>query len=411
MSDMNAPAWLRVPLTSRVALETITSTLAERERARRQATAIARASASRRQPSSPTEAAAGELQSVDERVRRYSALDAFKSVHRTKNRYGDIYPYDRTRVQLASPLEPFRQTVKLESSGAEWYINATLLQEPDVRIPGLDRRWWIAAQAAVPESAHDLLTMTCCRLISRERAASDAAPLEPPNLIIQLTPLVENGRRKADPYFPAQTGQTARIDPSDSSARPWFIRLDDKRERDGVRSSRLSLAASVESLEDADACRKLTHVEYLGWGDHGVPDSPSHLAAFVQSMLELNVELASDPARPPPIIVGCSAGVGRTGTFIAIASLLPLLRDSSLVKSFSGADELERVTVDHVAHDLGGPKLDLVSWARQHGVEPVDFVAVTIDGLREQRVSMVERPSQVEFCYEALLAAWTEAHK
>ncbi|KAK4051808.1 hypothetical protein OIV83_002513 [Microbotryomycetes sp. JL201] len=379
---MSAPAWLRVPLSSRSALETVTTTLGERERRRRQATAIARAASSTNHIQPTDQDGCGDS-TVDDRVKRYNAVDAFKSVHRLKNRYGDIYPYDRTRVELARPLEPFRAI----ECPTDWYVNATLLREPDIAIPGVERRWWIAAQAAVPETSS----------------------LEPPNLIVQLTPLVENGRRKADPYFPAQPGQTARIDSSESELRPWFIRLDDKQERDGVRTSRLSLATSVDSLDDDSNTKKLTHVEYLGWGDHGVPDSSSHLASFVQSMLDLNVRLARDPSKPPPIVVGCSAGVGRTGTFITIASLLPLVRDTSLVDKFQGLDAIETQT-GGVATQLGGPKLDLVSLARQHGVDPFDFVALTIDGLREQRVSMVERPSQVRFCYEALLAAWEASH-
>ncbi|KAK4058442.1 hypothetical protein OIO90_000601 [Microbotryomycetes sp. JL221] len=397
--DMNAPAWLRVPLTSNSAFESIATTLAERERARRHATAMMRA-----HTSTTTSSPEGHAAIVD----KYAATQAFNRVHRSKNRYGDIYPYDRTRVLLSPNSD------KVNSN--DWYINATLVQEPDLSVLGIEQRWWIAAQAAVPESAHDFLTMLSNPITSQQHAASStststASPLESPNVIVQLTPLVENGRRKADPYFPSQISQIARIDSvivdndqeANPSRVPWFIRLDDKQTKDGVRTSQLSLSKTSDMI---NSTRRLVHVEYLGWGDHGVPDSPSHLSSFVEHVLQLNKRVALEQGQKsiPPIVVGCSAGVGRTGTFITIASLLPLLSRHS--------NELEIVakTIETTTRDgltsLEAPMLNLTTFSNQFGIKPIDFVAWTIDHLREQRVSMVERPSQMKFCYEALMAAW-----
>ena len=65
---------------------------------------------------------------------------------------------------------------------------------------------------------------------------------------------------------------------------------------------------------------EIRQIEYLGWQDHGVPSSPVEvldLVRYVESIVH-------DPQEP--IVIHCSAGVGRTGTFIAISALLPLLQ-------------------------------------------------------------------------------------
>jgi len=142
---------------------------------------------------------------------------------------------------------------------------------------------------------------------------------------------------------------------------------------------------------------------YLSWPDHGVPDPEDRasLLAFIQLVENTNRDISSSTIQPgaspdytgteldpdPPIIVGCSAGIGRTGTFLALSSLLrasgflpPALRPTpSSVLPVSPLGPLPNDANDDVVQE--------------------------IDSLREQRPGMVQRTEQLVLIYEVLADA------
>lgn len=63
------------------------------------------------------------------------------------------------------------------------------------------------------------------------------------------------------------------------------------------------------------ATHTLSHYHFHAWPDHGTPDSSSGIRAMCRA-------LAAARASGQPIVVHCSAGIGRTGTFCAIDILL-----------------------------------------------------------------------------------------
>ncbi|XP_023801549.1 receptor-type tyrosine-protein phosphatase epsilon-like, partial [Cyanistes caeruleus] len=103
--------------------------------------------------------------------------------------------------------------------------------------------------------------------------------------------------------------------------------------------------------------RAVEQFHYLLWPDHGVPRNPSQLLCLVEVV---NKRVLEAPAGP--VLVHCSAGIGRTGTFIALDFLLKMGKAEGKVDVF-------------------------------HCVQQ----------LREQRVSMVQTKEQYSFLYEALL--------
>ncbi|KAF3691910.1 Tyrosine-protein phosphatase non-receptor type 3 [Channa argus] len=106
--------------------------------------------------------------------------------------------------------------------------------------------------------------------------------------------------------------------------------------------------------------RAVTHLQYVAWPDHGVPDDPSDFLLFVSSVRERR-------KGEEPLMVHCSAGIGRTGVLITMETALTLL-------------------------DKGQP------------VFPLDIVKT----LRDQRAMMVQTTCQFQFVCEAILRVYKD---
>ncbi|KAL8286960.1 hypothetical protein RQP46_003966 [Phenoliferia psychrophenolica] len=336
------PSFLAWPLSSSATFSSIYATLTSREQTR-----ISLAALSHPSPHSHATPRDSSFACV-----AGTARDAVK-----KNRYGDIVAYDRTRVLLPSSE----------------YVNASLVGAPEVGLAPDDperTRSWVAAQGPINSTVHAFLSLLLSAPTSPLHPSPDLPLIQ---LIIQLTPLVEQRREKCHAYFPRNQGETWAVAPAPESHAPaLWVRLDAKEESEGRRVSRVSLGWEGDSNG-----RVVTHVEYLGWGDHGVPDSPSHLLSFIHATLPLS------PTPSTPILVHCSAGVGRTGTFLTIASLLPLLAhhtSPSIASPPSPPPPPPRLT------ELG--PYPLPEELRRAGVLH-DYVGATVDWWRDHRVMMV----------------------
>jgi len=119
------------------------------------------------------------------------------------------------------------------------------------------------------------------------------------------------------------------------------------------------------------------HLLYTKWPDHGVPDGADYDSFF--ELMKLSRELNSDTSNPR--IIHCSAGVGRTGTFIALETLMR--------------------EIDEGAMDRLDPNVDV----NNNDNDPI-FRAV--DALRDQRLKMVQDVSQYKFIHQVLRRQWLE---
>ena len=66
--------------------------------------------------------------------------------------------------------------------------------------------------------------------------------------------------------------------------------------------------------------RTIQHFQFTTWPDHGVPERPHTLVKFVRAFRERVTP------EQRPVVVHCSAGVGRSGTFIALDRILQVIK-------------------------------------------------------------------------------------
>ncbi len=147
---------------------------------------------------------------------------------------------------------------------------------------------------------------------------------------------------------------------------------------------------------DVEEERIVWHFLYKRWPDFGVPNLDD-LDSFL-GLMRLSREKNSNPQNPR--IVHCSAGVGRSGTFIALEHLMREL-DAGVMERY---EETQTVA----------PQLDqddgTVPPALTRGEDNDDLIFSTVNQLREQRCTMVQAPAQYHFLYQVLRKLWLEKY-
>ncbi|KAH9897728.1 phosphatases II [Cubamyces lactineus] len=311
------------------------------------------------------------------------------------NRYMDIVPYDRTRV-VVCPGEPSHDCSSSCTSGR--YLNANWVRE----LAG--GKWWIATQAPLPHTAHTFLGVIVEGISPPPGTSlSNLRQLNRVRTIVQLTQNLESGSRKAHVYFPPVEGQSWIIEPKRGRADPpievTLVRAQHIDEAHCLRSV-VSLQLLSEKRTPVGDPVLFQHMLYASWPDHGVParEDRDGLLRFIRLVDETNRDLSlytgmADLDPNPPIMVNCSAGVGRTGAFIAISSLLRHYR-------FLSPATKEGESIPPLPPSPLGPLPEELE---------DDMIAQEIDSLREQRPGMVQRDDQVVLVYETLVAAFVAA--
>lgn len=332
----------------------------------------------------------------DDIVDHYSVSVAAHPDNQPANRYMDIAPYDRTRVVVGHNGS--------EPSGR--YLNASWVRE----LAG--GKWWIASQAPLPQTTHAFLSVIIDPISPPPPVLSLMSPVTGSTsrvrTVVQLTRDMENGMRKAHAYIPPQVGESWMSFPEPNcSAPPLRVTLEAVEEIEEAHCIRSTVSIQPYSStipgEAAGEPVVFKHMLFSSWPDHSVPRAEDReaLLRFVQLVDETNRDLSSQPENvrdkldpDPPIIVGCSAGIGRTGTFIALSSLLRAYRFLRPATSLLHDSNKE-------LPPLGPPPLGPLPEDIQE-----DRVAQEVDSLREQRPGMVQRNDQVALIYECLLIAF-----
>jgi protein tyrosine phosphatase len=309
----------------------------------------------------------------------YSVAFGSSPENRFCNRYPDILPYDHSRVDVGGR-----------------YFNGNWVRE----LAG--GRWTISTQAPLPNTAHEFLSLVA-------GIHTHIGPPEEPALsftrvrtVVQLARNVESGRQKAHPYFPNHTGESTIIRPFQGTNGLPPLRVTLVKNETVESAQCVASTVSVTPIVAAGVSKEAVifrHLLYGAWPDHGIPepDDRAGLLNFIRLVDRTNRDvrgLEGTADAEPPIMVHCSAGIGRSGAFIALCSLL---RSNGLLYPPS-SQPVERVPPrpPPLPQAPLGPLPELISW---------DEIAQEIDSLREQRPGMVERQEQARLVYEVLLAA------
>ncbi|KAM8806946.1 receptor-type tyrosine-protein phosphatase-like N [Eudromia elegans] len=238
---------------------------------------------------------------------------AHSEAHLKKNRNPDYVPYDHVRIKLKAESNPSRSD----------FINASPIIEHDPRMPA-----YIATQGPLSHTIADFWQMVW------EHGCT---------VIVMLSPLAEDSVKQCDRYWPDEGSSLYHIyEVNLVSEHIWcedFL----------VRSFYLKNVQSQET-------RTLTQFHFLSWPAEGIPATTRPLLDFRRKVNKCY------RGRSCPIIVHCSDGAGRTGTYILI---------------------------------------DMVLNRMAKGVKEID-IAATLEHIRDQRPGMVQSKDQFEFALTAV---------
>jgi protein-tyrosine phosphatase len=141
--------------------------------------------------------------------------------------------------------------------------------------------------------------------------------------------------------------------------------------------------------------REVTQLQYSQWPDFGAPASPTAILSLIEQVNKYIRGSASpssavgpDESAPEgerPIIVHCSAGCGRTGTYCTIDSVIDMLKRQKLAREERDEDRMD---------------IDSENWIKR---DDEDLVAKAVEDFRHQRLSMVQNLRQFVLCYESIL--------
>ncbi|XP_036938987.1 receptor-type tyrosine-protein phosphatase F isoform X17 [Acanthopagrus latus] len=220
-----------------------------------------------------------EYESIDP-GQQFTWENSNMEVNKPKNRYANVIAYDHSRVVLTS----------VDAVPGSDYINSNY-------IDGYRKQnAYIATQGPLPETLSDFW-----RMVWEQRS----------NTIVMMTRLEEKSRVKCDQYWPSRGTETY-----------GMIQVT---MLDTVELATYSVRTFALYKNGSSEKREVRQFQFMAWPDHGVPEYPTPILAFLRRVKACN------PPDAGPMVVHCSAGVGRTGCFIVIDAMLERMKHEKSV--------------------------------------------------------------------------------
>ncbi|XP_034939703.1 tyrosine-protein phosphatase non-receptor type 9 isoform X2 [Chelonus insularis] len=242
-----------------------------------------------------------------------------------KNRYTDVLCYDHSRVCLS----------QVEGDATTDYINANFVDGYK------QKNAFISTQGPLPKTCGDFW-----RMIWEQQTL----------VVVMTTRVIERGRTKCAQYWGPEPGDEV-------SAGGFTVTTLDVETNPDYTISMLLLTNNK-----TEETREVCHMLYTAWPDYGVPQSATALLQFLSLVRQQQTKMLANRGdtwaghpRGPPIVVHCSAGIGRTGTFCTLDICISRLEDTGTV-------------------DIRG----------------------TVEKIRAQRAYSIQMPDQYVFCHRAL---------
>ena len=216
----------------------------------------------------------------------YSRKEGSKPENRPKNRFKNILPFDHTRVTIkdTDPDTPVSS-----------YINANYISG---EAPDSDKTY-VATQGCLPSTINDFWQM-----VWQENSL----------VIVMITNEVERGRNKCAHYWPGPEDPgiygCIKVTSLEETILPHYI-------------LRHFLVANIN--EGCREERNIFQYHFKAWPDHGVPADPGIVLGFMEDATTKSAQLKSKGLIVGPTVVHCSAGIGRTGTYIIIDIIIKFI--------------------------------------------------------------------------------------
>ncbi|PVH77818.1 hypothetical protein DL98DRAFT_423014 [Cadophora sp. DSE1049] len=320
-----------------------------------------------------------------------------------KNRYNNIWPFEHARVKIQGRPE-----------GACDYVNASHIKS------SRSNKHYIASQGPLPATFEDFWSVIWDQDV---------------RVIVMLTAESEGGQLKCHPYWSGKAYGPLKLKAlsekkvalSHSRSRSPKDSRDSGRRRANTTAETAPPPPPTEtphaiirkftlshSAHPFSPMREITQVHYSSWPDFGAPASPGQLLGLVElsnviqraSTAPTESTRSDDPESGEisrPMLVHCSAGCGRTGTFCTIDTVIDMLKRQRK-EAKSGVTPM----------DIGSSGGDYMSSKGVSGDwvfnQDIDLVEKTVEDFRGQRLSMVQSLRQYVLCYETVLEWLSQQH-
>ncbi|XP_022245455.1 receptor-type tyrosine-protein phosphatase F-like [Limulus polyphemus] len=233
-----------------------------------------------------------EFESLPEKFKDRTTHASDSPENLCKNRYPDVKAFDQTRVQL-----PIEDGIK----GSD-YINANFVEGYR------GRKMFICAQGPLEHTVVDFWKMMWEHKVT---------------VVVMLTGVEEHGKLKCAQYWSDD-------DPKEVE-KLYTVNVINTTKYSDYLVRRFQVQHKKDGFTDE---REILQFHFVMWKDFLAPEQPSWLLRFIK---RVNEHYVSDRG---PLLVHCSAGVGRTGTFVAIDTLLQELNDEGQVNVYACVSDL-----------------------------------------------------------------------